>query len=287
MTVILLTLGTIILLLFLVFLIKGSKYSYMFDSLSGDDFPLKSIYCAGMALQNTGVFKLKGEFGAKLRSKTKLIYTNQYAEYYATVIWAQSLSMGMLMSGFFFTLVGFIPDLAFMLGCLGVVMLILPGYVFINNLSDKVSKRQEACEKAFPDAISKLALIVNSGVILHEAWELVANGNTGELYEMMQKSCEDMRNGVAEIDAMLHFGYMTNSDDIKKFTSALAQSIERGGGELPSFLRNQSKELWASKRQRTLQKGEKAAGALLMPIGLMFAGIMLIIIVAAVQSFSV
>ena len=35
-----------------------------------------------------------------------------------------------------------------------------------------------------------------------------------------------------------------------------------------------------------LQKGEKAAGALLMPIALMFCGVMLIVIAAAMQSFS-
>lgn len=281
-----LILGTVILILFLIFLFKGKKYTYMLETLSGDDFPLKSIYCAGLSLQEIKLFKPKGDLGSMLRKKAKLIYTPKYAEYYVTIIWAQSLSMGMLMCGICFTLAAIVKDMTLLLGVLGVVMIIMPGYIFINNLSDKVIQRQEACEKAFPDAISKLALIVNSGVILREAWEIVANGNDGELYKMMQKSCVDMQNGVSEIDAIVNFGYLTNSDDIKKFTSALAQSIERGGGELPSFLRNQSKELWAHKRQVMLQKGEKAAGALLMPIGLMFAGVMLIVIAAAVQSFS-
>jgi len=36
-----------------------------------------------------------------------------------------------------------------------------------------------------------------------------------------------------------------------------------------------------------LQKGEKAAGALLAPIGLMFAGVMLIVVSAAIQSFGI
>jgi type II secretory pathway component PulF len=66
----------------------------------------------------------------------------------------------------------------------------------------------------------------------------------------------------------------------------LTQSIERGGGELPSFLTNQSRELWSHHRQVMLQKGEKAAGALLVPIALMFVGVMLLVIVAAVLSFT-
>ena len=79
---------------------------------------------------------------------------------------------------------------------------------------------------------------------------------------------------------------MTNSDNIKKFVSALIQSIERGGSDLPQFLANQSSELWNEKRQLLLQKGEKAASKLLMPIAIMFFGIMLIVISSAVQSFS-
>ena len=95
-----------------------------------------------------------------------------------------------------------------------------------------------------------------------------------------------MKNGMPEIDAIYNFGVEINSPDIKKFTSALIQSIERGGGDLPIFLAGQSAELWEHRRQTMLQKGEKAAGALLMPIALMFCGVMLIVIAAAMQSFS-
>lgn len=55
---------------------------------------------------------------------------------------------------------------------------------------------------------------------------------------------------------------------------------------MPQFLANQSSELWNEKRQLLLQKGEKAASKLLMPIAIMFLGIMLIVISSAVQSFS-
>ena len=102
----------------------------------------------------------------------------------------------------------------------------------------------------------------------------------------MRKSCVEMNNGKSEIDALYEFGIMTNSDSIKKFVSALIQSIERGGSDLPQFLANESSELWNEKRQMLLQKGEKAASKLLMPIAIMFLGIMLIVISSAIQSFS-
>lgn len=286
MGIVLLSIGTVLTLIFIVFLFIGEKYNYLFKPLEGDDFPLKSIYGVGMALQNFKIFALKGQIGDLLRDKTKLVYSRKYSEFYSRIIWAQALSLGLLCSAVCFVLAGIVADLALLLGVLGVVMVVLPGYYFISHLEDQVNSRQAACEKEFPNAISKMALIVNSGVILHDAWEFVAMGNSGVFYDFMKRSCQEIKNGKTDIEAIYEFGVATNSQDIKKFTSALIQSIERGGGELPAFLSIQSKELWAHHRQVLLQKGEKAAGALLMPIALMFFGVMLIVIVAAMQSFS-
>ena len=286
MSIIFLAIGTVLTLVFIIFLNKGAKYDYMFESLSGNDFPMPEIYGAGMAMQELGIFKLSGKLSSYLREKTKLIYTKRYSEYYSRVIWAQALSFGLICMAVCFVLAGILTDLAPIMGLVGIVMAVVPGYVFISNVGDKVNTRRQACEEEFPNAISKLALIVSSGVILHDAWEMVAYGNKGIFYDMMQQSCNEIDNGRSEIEAITNFGMLTNSDDIKKFTGALAQSIERGGGELPYFLSNQSKELWAHHRQAMLQKGEKAASALLMPIALMFFGVMLIVIFAAIQSFS-
>lgn len=286
MGVILLSIGTVLTIFFLVFFVKGQKYNYMLDALEGDDFPLKTIYCAGLAMQDMRLFALRGKIASLLRDNTKLIYTKKYSEFFSRIVWAQALSFGLFCSGLFFVLAGIVPDLTGLLGIIGALMAVLPGYYFVSHVGEMIKDRRDACDREFPNAISKMALIVNSGVILHDAWGVVANGNDGVLYELMRKSCEDMKNGKSDIDAIYEFGVLTASEDIKKFTSALIQSIERGGGELPMFLSNQSKELWSHRRQTMLQKGEKAAGALLMPIALMFLGVMLIVLSAAMQSFS-
>lgn len=286
MSLMFLIIGTVLAALFVILLLVGQKYNNLIDALQGDDFPLKEIYVVGIVLQNVGIFRLNGKLAEVLREKTKLIYTRKYSEFYTRIIWAQAISMGMLCCTFCFLVAGLIPEMAFLMGVMGVVMAILPGYYFINHVSDLVSSRQNACDKEFPNVISKLALLVNSGVILHEAWQIVSYGNEGEFYDLMKASCMEMQNGKSDIEAIHEFGVQTSSDTIKKFTSALIQSIERGGGELSSFLSNQSKEIWDHTRQIMLQKGEKAAGALLMPIALMFMGVMFIVIVAAMQSFS-
>ena len=285
MSIVLLSIGTVLSILFIILLFKGAKYDYMLESLSGDAFPFKAIYSVGLAWQELKIGKLRGFPGDVLRKDSNLYYTKNYSEYYARIIWAQVISFAHACLAIFFVLAGVLTDLSGFLGLIGVVACALSVYYFYTFTSGKIKVRTTECEKEFPNAISKLALIVNSGVILHEAWEMVAFGKTGTLYEMMQSSCEQMKNGVSEIDAIYEFGQKTNSDDIKKFTSALIQSIEHGGGDLPQFLANQSSEMWATHRQIMLQKGEKAAGALLMPIALMFLGVMMIVLAAAMQSF--
>lgn len=285
MGIILLSIGTVLSILFIILLFAGSKYDYMLESLSGDAFPLKTIYSVGLAWQDSKIGKLRGRSGEMLRKDSNLYYSKNYSEYYARIIWAQVISFAHASLAICFVLAGVLTDMTNFLGLIGVVTCVLFVYYFFTFTGEKIKTRTSECEKEFPNSISKLALIVNAGVILRESWEMVAYGNKGTLYEMMQSSCEQMNNGTSEIDAIYEFGQRTNSDDIKKFTSALIQSIERGGGDLPQFLANQSSELWATRRQVMLQKGEKAASALLMPIALMFLGVMIIVIAAAMQSF--
>ena len=126
-----------------------------------------------------------------------------------------------------------------------------------------------------------MAILVNSGMVLRNVWSLISEKGEGDFYDLMRKATENMRNGYSDADAIYMFGRATNSVEIKKFTGALLQSLDKGGGELSAFLANQSNELWQTKRQVMLQEGEKASTKLLMPIMLIFVGVILIVIAAA------
>ena len=286
MNIVFLIIGAISAALFIIMMKKGEKYDDLLEGLTSDVFPLKSIYTVGLAVQDFKFGKIPDKIGVSLRKNTSLQYSRKYSEYYSRIIWAQSISFAWFIFTVAMLLAGIITSMSLYLAGFGVVLAIAAFIYFLSSTKNYVKTRQDECEAEFPNAISKLALIVNSGVIIREAWEKVANGNTGVFYELMQQSCELMQNGQSDIDAIYEFGNLTNSNDIKKFTSALIQSLERGGGELPSFLANQSSQLWNERKQKMLQKGENASGALLAPIAIMLLGVMLIIIVSALQSFS-
>lgn len=286
MRIVFLSAGTILAMLYIVLSFAGKKYDSYLEPLDGDAFPLKCLYGAGFALQDIRPFALKGKLGGRLYKEMALYYSDQYSVFYAKAVWAQVLSMSHICLTVFFLLAGLFGSSSTFYGCLGIIAAALVGYYFLNYTTDKIKSRREECEREFPNAISKLALLVNSGGILRDAWKTVAFGKEGLFYDMMRASCVEMENGKSDIDAIYQFGQLTDSQEIKKFTTTLIQSIEKGGGELPGFLAGQSAEIWNHKRQLTLQKGEKAAGALLAPIGIMFAGIMFIVLAAAMQSFS-
>jgi len=88
-----------------------------------------------------------------------------------------------------------------------------------------------------------------------------------------------MRNGVSEVDALFNFGTRCIIPEIKKFTSTIVQGIIKGNRELTLMLEEQSKEVWAAKKQNVRRQGEKAASKLLIPILIMFVGILIMILV--------
>lgn len=273
MQLIYLALGTVAVALFVLQSLRGRGYRNMVENLDSGEFPLKSIYGVGFAWSAIPALSLRGKMREKLVGQAKILYGPKYAEYYANVVWAQTLSFfhicvagGLLLAGFM--------NSAFML-ILGLGVAAFFTYTFLNNMNDTLEKREAACAVELPEIVSTMALLINAGMMLRNAWRSIADSKDGIAYELMRQSCVEMDNGMSDVDAIHRFGVLTNSQDVRKFTSALAQSIERGGGELNAFLARQSTEIWALKKQLMLQQGEEAASKLLAPIAMLFVGIII------------
>lgn len=287
LNIILLILATITTLLFIVNLAKGKKYVAMIENLDSQEYFMKEIYVAGFALNETKLFRLRGSLERNLKKNSKLVWDNIYYEYYANLAWAQFLSLTFLILSFGLTISSlFDGDMVYMI--LGIILLFILAVwnLSMSKMKEQVGKRRDECVVEFPNMVSKLSLLINSGMIMREAWYLVANGKEGALYDLMKKSCECMDNGESDVAAIYKFGVLSDSVEIKKFTSAMVQGVEKGNSELADFLTSQASELWEHKRQLALQKGEIAAGKLIIPLGLMFGGIIMIIVSAAMQSMS-
>lgn len=273
--------GTVLSLVFLVQLFRGKKYDKMVMNLDGGDFPLHDLYGAGLVWSSGRLFRFKGKRAMEMKQQAGMLYPSQYAEYYANVSWAGAVTLGFLMPAVTMLLSGILYAFWYYIIAAGLFMTIYMVYSLLTNMATKVKDRTEECENQLADVVSSLAVLINSGMVLRDAWKLVGKNSDGALYKLIRMSCDNMAQGMSDTDAFMEFARLSNSADIRKFTSAMIQSMEKGGGELTIFLTNQSSELWAYKRQKMLQSGEKAATKLLMPIMLIFFGIIIIILAAA------
>lgn len=274
-----LLLGSVMAILFIIKILRGEKYFYLVENLEGGEYPVKSLYCVGFSWSESKLLALKGKIREKLIGQAKLLYDAKFAEYYASLVWAQAitfihlcLTIGLLLAGAF--------NSALML-IIGLAMAGVFGFYFINRMNDLLKTRETECTAELPEIVSTMALLINAGMMLRNAWHTIAESKEGTVYELMRQSCVDMDNGMSEVDAIHKFGRLSNSAEIRKFTSALAQSIERGGSELADFLGRQSIEMWTLKKQLMLQKGEAAASKLLAPTVMLFIGIIVAVITGA------
>ena len=162
------------------------------------------------------------------------------------------------------------------------VMLVFAGlaYYYFGTLTEKrILKRSEEMLRDFSNVVSKLALLTNAGMILREAWTEIAYTGETTIYKEMQTSVEEMGNGVSEIDAIFRFGKRCIIPEIKKFSSTIVQGLVKGNTELAMMLQSQSREVWTAKKQDIHRQGEKAASKLLIPVMIMFVGILIMVIV--------
>ncbi len=271
------TAGTLIGLIFVLLLWTGKKYDDWIVPLDSKEFPLREMYGAGFVLADILKFNYTSKAERKRRQQIALIYGEKHSEYYLRVNVAERFTLAAVVLGLAFVLYGLTSELAMLLV---LTMFAFLAYYYVSTLPGAtLQKKSEAILNEFAEVVSKLALLVNAGMILREAWEKVANTGEGALYKEMRRAIDQMNNGISEIDAYTEFGTRCTSAEIKKFTSTIVQGMVKGNRELVEMIKQQSREIWDAKRYHVKQQGEKAATKLMIPMMIMFGGILVMIVI--------
>ncbi len=269
--------GAFLLFLWLVFFFVGLRYSSLFQAIEEKEYPFKEIYGLGYAIMTLIKYKYRSKHDRKLKKELSVLYGEKYADYYIRVVYSQKVSISFTVAVLAVPFYGLANSVVMIF--LVLLMAGLAFYYYGTVTEKKILKRSEEMLRDFSNAVSKLALLTNAGMILREAWEEVAYTGDTTLYKEMQRAVDDMRNGVSEVDALYQFGVRCIIPEIKKFSSTIVQGLVKGNSELTYMLREQSKEVWYLKKQDIKRQGEKAASKLLIPIMIMFVGILIMVIV--------
>lgn len=269
--------GLLLLVTWVVLFAASNKYKYLFQGLAEKEFPLCQIYSTGYIVTEVLHLGLKRSFDRKLRADLSILYDEKYTEYYIRLVYAQSLSLAMIILLFGFVLYGLSREILMLV--IGIMLSGLSIYYYMTLSHTKIQKRSDELLNDFSEAVSKLALLTNAGMIMREAWSEVAYGGESALYNEMRKTCEDMNNGISEMEAIRRFGVRCIIPEIKKFSTTIIQGIEKGNRELAMMLEKQSDEIWEMKQQRIKRFGAKANTKLMIPMFVMFVGILIMIVI--------
>ncbi len=278
-------LGTIISLFWIfLFFRYGKRFNDVISAVDSKEFFLPELFFIGMGA--IALFKIDMQSLDRKKKEKEIseIRGEKFAPFYAYITFSGQITYALTLAplGFFFGAMA--NDM--MIGLGGIVVSALLVFYLDIEIKNAVGKRRDELLKDFPQMTSKLVLLLNAGMILREAWKRVAFSGEGVLYEEMRLTCDDLDNGVSEIRALEEFSQRCFIKEIKKFSSIITQNMQKGSAELVRALRQMSSESWEQKKRMVKIKGDLAGQKLMIPTGIMFFGILLLIVVPAFMSFN-
>lgn len=275
--IIIMVIGCIFLVMWLILFLQSGKNNSFFESLTEKEYPLKELYSMGYTLMEKTAYQYKSRFDRRLRTNLSILYEAKYVEYYLRVVYSQAITYGTIVFLLGFILYGLSRDIVILFVC--IMLAGLAVYYYLTLAEKKIQKRSEELLSDFSEIVSKLALLINAGMIMREAWNEVAYGRDGIIYEEMRLACVDMENGVSEMESIRRFGVRCIVPEIKKFAATIIQGIEKGNRELAVMLQLQSEEVWGMKQQKVRRQGAKANTKLMIPMFIMFIGVLIMIVI--------
>lgn len=286
--IVFLVLSLAVSLSFIFLLATSGEYDEYLVPLDPKDFVFIDIFGVGFKVLKLIKFDYKTSIARKTKDQILALYGEKYSEYYLQVYYAQKISLS------YFSFAAITAVAAMMEGTnkilffgLGIVVSAVVYYYYSLATERKIKTRAEQFALEFPNAVSTIALLVNSGMILRDAWREVAFSSETLLSMEMRRVSEDISNGVAESDAFYNFANRCVTPEIKKFTSIVVQGLEKGSKDLALALGSQNDELWESKKQKTLKKGELASNKLLVPLLIMFFGVLILVLVPVLSNLGI
>ena len=257
------------------------KYRNSFDnilvSIDSKKFMMPELFFVGFGFMDMFKVNLKTEVGRKKEKKIAEVYGEKCAEYYHYCIVGGQITYFLTIAPLGLFIGAITNDILY-----AVLALVATAAIIVSldmDVSNAVEKKRDEILSDYPEVLSKLTLLVNAGLVIREAWTKVAYTSDRALYKEMQTTSEEMNNGISEIDAFYNFAQRCAVKEIRKFASILSQNIQKGGSELAMNLRYMNEESWEEKKHRAKRKGETAGSKLMIPLMIMFVGILLMVIV--------
>lgn len=238
-------------------------------------------------------YKYLHKYKMKLSQMIIEIHGAKYSDYYIMLHNANRTAMGITLAAAFSLLgllmavtgdssTGYLFSMAAFICWFGVPFLV------DKSLDEKIAKRRLAIRIEFPEFVNKMTILVNAGMTISKAWEKIATDTKKDspLFREMQYTLAEIGAGKPEAVAYEEFGRRCKIKEIIKFVSVVVLNLKKGGAEIVPVLKLQAAECWEMRKSAAKQLGEEAGTKVLIPMMIMFIGIILIVVLPAILSFS-
>ena len=286
MEYILILLYFVLALVWLMLLSMGSKrFADMIEPLDPKEHFMKSFYPLGFQILDMMHYQYNSFQDKKRIGQSEIVFGERFGEYYYRVNMAEKVT-------YVATCIMISPILGPFVGnnLFSLFGLVAAGFMFYyadTKITDIIKARENDLSRDFADMVSKLALLINAGMITREAWEEISYTGEGTVYEEMRNAVVEMNNGVSEIDAYLNFGNRCGVQSVKKFTSMLCQNLTKGNKELVDFLKAETALSWEEKKHYVKRKGEEASNKMMIPLGMILVGVFIMILVPVLGNLGI
>lgn len=272
--------ATVLVIGWIYFLMRyGNGYEELIAGIDREIYRVPELFYVGFGLMNLVHFNMHSKRARKRIHEIGEINGKKYAEYYFYVTTGAQYTYAYLVLLIFFLLASVSVNV--LVAGIGMFLAVMVVMYYEQLVGNQLSDRRDALLAEFPQVLSKLALLVNCGMVMREAWEKVAKTGEGILYQEMKITMEEFHNGISELTTYRNFAERCGLKEIRRFSSTMIQNLNKGNEEIAYFLRELSTEMWEEKKHLAKRKGEAANSKLMLPTGLIFIGILVMIMVPA------
>jgi len=182
--------------------------------------------------------------------------------------------------------------LFFLAGIVGVALFfILPD----DELGKKHKERNNQMLVDYSRIVSKLTLLLGSGMTIYLAWEKIVQDyrknktlqNRRYAYDEMEIAYNRMQNGFSKNDSYEEFSKRCHLPEYTKLISIITQNMKKGNEGLITKLELESQQAFLNRKNYAMTKGEEASTKLMLPMSLELLVVILVIMIPVFMSFAV
>ncbi len=153
----------------------------------------------------------------------------------------------------------------------------MPALYMLDDVRDHHRRRLEEIAEMFPRVVTKMALLIKAGKTPNDAWNDVAEGEEGTLYELMRNVDNKIRNSVPETVAYREFTRDCGLPAAERLVTAISRNKDLGNRGLAEALQELARELWQERVILAREEGARKSNRLLIPSVMLFMSILILV----------